>query len=224
MYSTSKTWKNANRSGAKEVHLGLLWLNELGRGWRHLLHSTVARENTILCKKSSSSSFFGSCFAGFVGFGRLAGFFTDGLLFFGAAEAGKRVAFTKIKPSNLGTTSESSVTSNQTTNYMRRRENTPRILECALETEIIRPRDRERLNLTLILNGTNFFDILQCDLRRIFIKRHHIRVICFVSILRNVVKNTSLLRHFKQIWIWECERIARLDMTRRDETKLDSCS
>lgn len=178
----------------------------------------------MLCKKSSSTSFFGSCFAGFVGLGRLAGFFTDGLLFFGAAEAGKRVAFTKIKPSNLGTTSESSVTSNQTTNYMRRKTTTPRILECALETEIIRSRDRKRLLVTLVLNGTNFFDILQGDLRRIFIKHHHIRVIHLVSILRNVVKNASLLRHFEQIWMGECEWIGRLTMTIRYETKLDSCS
>ena len=154
--------------------------------------------NRTGCKKSSTGSFFGSCFAGF---GRLAGFFTDGSLFFETAEAGKRVALTKIKPSNLGTTSESSVTSNQTINDMRSRPITPGILECALETEIIRPRDGKRLVVTQIFNGTNFFDILQCDLRRTFIKCHHIGVVNLISILGDVVKYAGLLRHFLQIWI-----------------------
>ena len=43
--------KNANRRRAKEVNLGLLRFNELGLGWRHLLHSiTPKKENNIVQK------------------------------------------------------------------------------------------------------------------------------------------------------------------------------
>ena len=64
---------------------------------------------------------------------------------FRAAEAGKRVTFIIILPSNVGTTSSKSFTSYQTIKLAFVYVNTPSFLKCSLKTEIVSSWDRKRL-------------------------------------------------------------------------------